>query len=143
MVCPRGFHASDRYTEARIFRARHSQLPSLDIKCDRVYLFSSVSGLGQLTVGAIDELPLPKTPSRVRRFLYLQVLSQILGSDAPYQKLNVQCRDIIRNPHLSVLGLTHKPQKPGFCENTSPQPKNSVKTRFLCRSASVRSISTC
>ncbi|MFM9264746.1 hypothetical protein [Tychonema sp. BBK16] len=46
MVCPRGFHASDRYTEARTFRARHSQLPSLDIKCDRVYLFSSVSGLG-------------------------------------------------------------------------------------------------
>lgn len=45
MVCPRGFHASDRYTEARIFRARHSQLPSLDIKCDRVSLFS-LSGLG-------------------------------------------------------------------------------------------------
>ena len=45
MVCPGGFHASDRYTEAGTFRARHSQLPSLDIKCDRVSLFS-LSGLG-------------------------------------------------------------------------------------------------
>jgi len=42
-----GFHSISfpSYTEAGTFRARHSQLPSLDIKCDRVSLFS-LSGLG-------------------------------------------------------------------------------------------------